>query len=148
PGPFVFVFPERSAGMRQENFEARPGAAEQEDAGAALGHGSRVRNTWPALRQQDLLVRTGRVELPCPCGRWNLNPVRLPVPPRSHDVHYIGSPGVSRRAAETLGRVKVREPRSLAAAAAGCPFQAVAVPVSLRGLDVQTVVRLALGRQQ
>ncbi len=29
------------------------------------------------------LVRTGRVELPWPRGRWNLNPVRLPVPPRS-----------------------------------------------------------------
>jgi hypothetical protein len=37
-------------------------------------------------------VRTGRVELPWPCGRWNLNPVRLPVPPRSHKQdcsHYI-----------------------------------------------------------
>jgi hypothetical protein len=27
------------------------------------------------------LVRMGRLELPRPCGRWNLNPVRLPIPP-------------------------------------------------------------------
>jgi hypothetical protein len=33
------------------------------------------------------VVRTGRVELPWPCGRWNLNPVRLPVPPRSRMRH-------------------------------------------------------------
>ncbi len=28
-----------------------------------------------------LLVRMGRLELPRPCERWNLNPVRLPIPP-------------------------------------------------------------------
>jgi hypothetical protein len=27
------------------------------------------------------LVRMGRLELPRPCERWNLNPVRLPIPP-------------------------------------------------------------------
>ena len=33
----------------------------------------------------DLFVRTVRLELTRPCGRWNLNPVRLPIPPRSRD---------------------------------------------------------------
>jgi hypothetical protein len=31
--------------------------------------------------QAKLLVRMGRLELPRPCERWNLNPVRLPIPP-------------------------------------------------------------------
>ncbi len=31
-----------------------------------------------------LLVRMGRLELPRPCERWNLNPVRLPIPPHPH----------------------------------------------------------------
>jgi hypothetical protein len=30
---------------------------------------------------RNLLVRMGRLELPRPCERWNLNPVRLPIPP-------------------------------------------------------------------
>lgn len=30
------------------------------------------------------LVRMGRLELPRPCERWNLNPVRLPIPPHPH----------------------------------------------------------------
>ena len=31
------------------------------------------------------LVRMGRLELPRPCERWNLNPVRLPIPPHPHN---------------------------------------------------------------
>src|SRR4030042_822905 len=30
------------------------------------------------------MVRKGGFEPPRPCGRWTLNPVRLPVPPLSH----------------------------------------------------------------
>src|SRR5271163_3332001 len=46
---------------------------------------SLVRNY--ALRQggwDDDVVRTGRVELPFPCGSQILSLVRLPIPPRSH----------------------------------------------------------------
>jgi len=31
-----------------------------------------------------LLVREGGVEPPRPCGHWNLNPARLPIPPPAH----------------------------------------------------------------
>ena len=34
-----------------------------------------------------LLVRMGRLELPRPCERWNLNPVRLPIPPHPLAAH-------------------------------------------------------------
>ena len=33
------------------------------------------------LKAANFLVRMGRRELPCPYERWNLNPVRLPIPP-------------------------------------------------------------------
>src|SRR5581483_7298217 len=33
-----------------------------------------------------LLVREGGVESPRPCGHWNLNPARLPIPPPAHRV--------------------------------------------------------------
>lgn len=33
----------------------------------------------------DVLVRTGGLEPPRPLGHWDLNPARLPVPPRPHD---------------------------------------------------------------
>jgi hypothetical protein len=37
--------------------------------------------TVPGEKARKLLVRMGRLELPRPCERWNLNPVRLPIPP-------------------------------------------------------------------
>src|SRR5690606_40516023 len=34
--------------------------------------------------QRFLVVREGGVEPPRPCGHWNLNPARLPIPPPAH----------------------------------------------------------------
>src|SRR5690349_12479449 len=81
-------------------------------------------------------------------NRWNLNPVRLPVPPRSHELHYIGLPGVSRHAARTLAGIEVRQSRSLPAAPAGNQFHPVTLPRNAAVLDVQSVVSLAFGRKQ
>jgi hypothetical protein len=37
-----------------------------------------------AVLETEVMVRMGRLELPRPCERWNLNPVRLPIPPHPH----------------------------------------------------------------
>jgi hypothetical protein len=42
---------------------------------------SRPCGQWDDFAGGDSLVRMGRLELPRPCERWNLNPVRLPIPP-------------------------------------------------------------------
>ncbi len=36
------------------------------------------------LRGSGQMVREGGVEPPRPCGHWNLNPARLPIPPPAH----------------------------------------------------------------
>jgi hypothetical protein len=40
-----------------------------------------LRGAGSVENDRKLLVRMGRLELPRPCERWNLNPVRLPIPP-------------------------------------------------------------------
>ena len=42
---------------------------------------SGLRTARPVENARNSLVRMGRLELPRPCERWNLNPVRLPIPP-------------------------------------------------------------------
>lgn len=42
--------------------------------------------------QRFLVVREGGVEPPRPCGHWNLNPARLPIPPPAHWVLSSGLP--------------------------------------------------------
>jgi hypothetical protein len=38
----------------------------------------------PSSRWDRFAVREGGVEPPRPCGHWNLNPARLPIPPPAH----------------------------------------------------------------
>src|SRR4051794_6642224 len=42
--------------------------------------------TGPSLSRwaRSPVVREGGVEPPRPCGHWNLNPARLPIPPPAH----------------------------------------------------------------
>jgi hypothetical protein len=40
--------------------------------------------TWRDPFRRYLSVREGGVEPPRPCGHWNLNPARLPIPPPAH----------------------------------------------------------------
>ena len=46
---------------------------------SGLTYGLRLISTVENARK--FLVRMGRLELPRPYERWNLNPVRLPIPP-------------------------------------------------------------------
>src|SRR5689334_22558097 len=98
-----------------------------------------------------LMVRTGRVELPWPCGRWNLNPVRLPVPPRSREQdcsHYnwMVLAGIGRDAALELSPARHTDPRCLAPTRTRRGVDRLALQRKIRRLDVQPVVRFALGR--
>jgi hypothetical protein len=60
-----------------------------------------------------LLVREGGVEPPRPCGHWNLNPARLPIPPPAHWVCPRACPPwglrlpTCRRLARWRGRVHI-----------------------------------------
>jgi hypothetical protein len=82
-------------------------------------------------------------------NRWNLNPVRLPVPPRSHGVdcrYYIGLAGEGSGTAGLFDGQDRGKSRGFAAAAAGGRLNLEAIARQSRALDVQPVVRLALGR--
>src|ERR1700720_3947066 len=99
------------------------------------------------------MVRTGRVELPWPCGRWNLNPVRLPVPPRSRAQdcsHYNRShlAGIGRDATLELGALRHTDARRLTSARASRRVDGLAAERKLRRLNVQPLVGLTLGRQE
>jgi hypothetical protein len=48
---------------------------------------SRPCGQWDYATGGATLVRMGRLELPRPCERWNLNPVRLPIPPHPLSAH-------------------------------------------------------------
>ncbi len=61
------------------------------------------------------VVREGGVEPPRPCGHWNLNPARLPIPPPAHlgvatsgPTFSVRPPGDIRRLARRRGWVHIR----------------------------------------
>lgn len=77
----------RTARVKPATFR-RPGGDRRESAQA---YGNRPLMVMRGLsagssgaHRRRSLVREGGVEPPRPCGHWNLNPARLPIPPPAH----------------------------------------------------------------
>src|SRR5438132_1566972 len=84
-------------------------------------------------------------------NRWNLNPVRLPVPPRSRKVdssHYSGLACVGCRTTGAFDRFRSAKARRLTSASAGRGLDPTACPREIRSFNMQSIMGFALRREQ